>query len=87
MWYEICSNFTKGLVIDLINEFGIRLKDSCLDRLEKTISGLSPLGFSILDYKDDIIISIVLRKGVSRLCYLKFDIFASDYENIGEVFQ
>lgn len=87
MWYEICSFFVKGVVIDLINEFGIRLKDECLERLELLLRGLSPLGFSIMDFKDNLEFSIILKKGVSRICFLKFSITTDDYESIGEVFE
>lgn len=87
MWYEICSFFVKGVVIDLINEFGIRLNDECLERLELLLKGLSPLGFSVIDFKENLELLIILRKGLSRVCYLRFIITADDYENIGEVFE
>lgn len=87
MWFDVCSNFVKGVYCDLANEYGIKLNDKCLERLEGVLSHLSPVGFSIIDHKEDFMLSIVLSQRCSKVSYLKFVVTPEDYIDIGVVYE
>lgn len=85
--YEFCSDFIQGLYIDFFTEYGVRLTDNCLRRLQKTLGDIKALGFSVLDDKEGFLISIILPQRVSRVSYLKFKISTYDYVDVGAVYE